>query len=100
MIIKIYDYDDRAIEVTIPDDKAISEIFVNILSGDETGYICFTDGSKKSFDAAPMSRMQSFFDGSYVVSGENIQKWINFDVAECKRTISYARKEAFEDEEE
>lgn len=95
MIIKIYDYDNRATEITIPDDKVISAIFVCVLSGDETGIICFTDGTAISFDASGC-RTVSFYDGCYVVLGENIQKWINFDVSKCTTTISYARQEALD----
>lgn len=97
MKIKIYDYDNRATEVCIPDDKAISTIFVCILSGDETGIICFADGTTMDFDALCNGlRLHSFFDGCYVVAGEDIQKWINFDADKCSTTISYTRQEAFE----
>lgn len=98
MVVKIYDYDDRAVEVTIPDEKVISAIFVVVLSGDETGIILFTDGTTKRFNAS-FSRIHSFWDGCYVVSGKNIQKWIDFEVTECNKTISYARQETFDDRE-
>lgn len=94
MIVKIYDYANEPTEITVPDDKVISEIFVHILSGDETGYIEFTDGTHIDFDASN-SRIMGFEDGCYTVTGENIQKWIDFDVDECDGTISYAREIEF-----
>ena len=98
MKIKIYDYDNRATEVDIPDDKVIGGIFVCVLSGDETGTIIFTDGTTMDFDALSNGfRLHSFFDGSYVVAGKNIQKWIDFDVNHCEHTISYARQEVFDE---
>lgn len=99
MIIKIYDYNNHSSKILIPEDKSIHQITVVILSGDETGRIDFTDGSSMSFDASN-TRVISYYDGGYFVRGENIQKWIDFDVKNCKRTISYARQEQFDLEED
>ena len=96
MKIKIYDYDNRATKIDIPNNKSISAIFVCILSGDETGIICFTDGTSIKFDALCSGfRLHSFFDGYYVVAGEDIKKWIDFDADNCKGTMSYKRQELF-----
>ena len=97
MNIKVYDYSGRVTKVTIPDDKEISAIAVCVLSGDETGIIRFTDGTTIRFDASD-SRTWSFYDGLYVVTGEEIQKWIAFDVKGHKPDdISEARQDAFSD---
>lgn len=79
MIIKVYDYGDRAKEITLP-DKEISLICVTILSGDETGFVRFADGETVWFDAIAGRdmRLHTFYDGQYIVDGENIQKWIDF----------------------
>lgn len=99
MTIKIYDYDNKVSEISIPDDKQIAEIMVHILSGDETGVIRFTDGSRLLFDASD-NRLCGYEDGVYFVEGENIQKWIDFDVKSCSETISYARQGMFYDLED
>jgi hypothetical protein len=99
MIIKIYDFADKTADFTIPDDKTISEIDVTVLSGDETGRITFTDGTYINFDASNC-RLHDFYDGSYTVKGDNIQKWIDFDADCCSGTISYARQDEFEDLED
>ena len=95
MAIKIYDYANHVTEIAIPDDKVISSIYVNILSGDETGIIVFTDGSHIRFDASDF-RFTSFYDGNYVVCGENIQKWIEFDFRDCDLKKSHYRRSVFE----
>ena len=52
MKVKIYDYDDKIKEIKIPEDKQIKSIYVRICSGDETGYINFTDNTSIMFDAS------------------------------------------------
>lgn len=100
MTIKVYDYKNRANNIDIPDDKEISAIFVCVLSGDETGIICFADGTTMGFDALCESfRTHSFYDGCYAVIGQNIQKWIDFNSKCCKGTASYKRQELFDGEE-
>lgn len=96
MILKIYDYDDAVKEITVP-DKEIREILVHVLSGDETGFVEFTDGEKVYFDASDC-RMHDFNDGLYTVNGKAIQKWINFQPSGYM--VSYERMEAFFDNED
>jgi hypothetical protein len=83
----------------IPDDKKISEIYVKVLSGDETGYFKFTDGTQIEFDASN-SRNFSYFDGEYTVVGEHIMEWLCFDTDNVRGTLSYARQHKFEDLED
>ena len=95
MTIKIYDFDNEPSEVVIPNDKEISTIYVCILSGDETGIITFTDGSTIRFNASDC-RMTDFYDGDYIVGGDNVQKWIDFDFSEYCGTRSYYRQRVFD----
>lgn len=97
MIITIYDYANATKEITLP-DKDISEITVIVISGDETGYVEFTDGTKVEFDASDC-RFISYYDGIYTVEGEDIQKWINFEPS-GNRTVSYERQGIFNTEDE
>ena len=73
----IYDYDDKQVQVEIP-DKEIVEIFVHVISGDETGWIEFVDGTRIHFDASNC-RMIGYDDGCYCVKGKDIEKWLNFE---------------------
>ena len=92
--ITIYDYSNKHVSIIIP-DKEIKEIYVNVQSGDETGSITFQDGQVIYFDAASDCRFISYNDGSYVVTGDNIQKWIDF-VPSLYGTSSYERMDAVE----
>lgn len=97
MIIKIYDYKNDTKEITLP-DKKIVEISITILSGDETGFVKFIDGTKIKFDASDY-RCASYYDGTYTLEGENIKKWINFEPS-GNRTASYERRAIFDVDDE
>lgn len=88
----IYDFNDAHKEVELP-DKKISEIFVEVLSGDETGFVKFEDGGMVEFDASDC-RCHDFHDGFYLVTGEAIQKWLSYEPTD-KETNSYRRQNLF-----
>lgn len=96
MKMKIYDYDDKVKEVDIPDDKHIKYIVVNIVSGDETGYVTFDEDEFVDFDAGN-NRVRVFDDGGYIVEGDNIQKWLNWTPTNGEYLLpySYMRQMAF-----
>lgn len=73
MKFKIYDYDSKSVEVDTG-NKPIAFIAVTILSGDETGLIAFEDGTTQSFDASEYRNI-GYFDGQYVVPGNQAEKW-------------------------
>ena len=74
MKFKIYDYDNKASVVEIP-DKPIDYIHVIVLSGDETGIVYFKDGTAQSFDASDC-RNTNCFDDEYIVDDMYIKEWI------------------------
>ena len=74
MKFKIYDYDNKATIVEIP-DKPIDYIHVIVLSGDETGIVYFKDGTTQSFDASDC-RDTDCFDEEYIVDDMFIKEWI------------------------
>ena len=76
MTIRIYDFNDNAVKIEIP-DKPIKRIDVIVLSGDETGTIRFEDGTRFDFDASD-DRDTDYYDGSYVVEGDDIRRWLTF----------------------
>lgn len=96
MKMKIYDYDDKVKEIEIPDDKQIESIDVRICSGDETGYINFTDNTSIMFDAS-CTRCMLFDDGYYNVEGDDIEAWLNWipTHGEYLLPYSYMRQMAF-----
>lgn len=42
--ITIYDYDNKPVTVELP-EKEIVSIFINVISGDETGWFTFEDNA-------------------------------------------------------
>lgn len=96
---RIYDYNNNITEIELPNNKLIKKIHVVILSGDETGTVIFSDGSKIDFDACKGNRLVSFFDGEYDIEGDiMIQKWMEWTPPDLYLTRSYKRKEWFEKE--
>lgn len=94
MKVKIYDYTNNAKEIEIPDDKHIRCIIVNILSGDETGYVCFEEGGCIQFNASDY-RCISYNDNTYIIEGDDVKKWIEWKPNENDNTYSYDRSGAF-----
>lgn len=97
MYIEVYDYNNNVETVEIPNGKEIESIDVTVLSGDETGYIFFTDGTRKRFDASNC-RMMSFDDGSYTVPSKRVDAWINWKPHGL--TNSYERQSDFDIDDE
>lgn len=92
----VYDYNDDPQIIKLP-DKEITLVHVCVLSGDETGYVQFSDNTIMEFDASTC-RMQSFFDGSYTVIGDdNLAKWLDWEPK--GEMLSYKRKDMMSGEE-
>ena len=91
----VYDYDNKPAVYYISDYKVsdIKEIFVSIISGDETGFIMMWDGIIYDFDASKTLTM-NFDDGGYSITDkEDIVKWIKFKTLKNSReTVSYVRQ--------
>lgn len=93
---KIYNYDNVPSLVCISNKNIedISRIEVLLLSGDEIVRVCFKDGTELSYDSADLTgngREISCYDGEYSLSGDAIQKWLNWK-PHNERTYSYRRQ--------
>lgn len=98
MRMKIYDYENRPVEVELP-DKEIKVILVQVLTGDETGYVLFEDGSQLSFDAST-TRVTDYDDGPYIVTREYLAEWFNWEPTKdglSTGIYSYDRKDWYWD---
>lgn len=92
----IYDYDNRKTICHVKKHNLsdVKEIFVWVVSGDETGDLTMQDGTVYSFDASD-NRIMSFDDGCYTINEkEEIEKWFNFKPTdkELHDTLSYVRQ--------
>lgn len=93
MHMRIYDYKNQAKDIKLP-DKEIHMISVIVLSGDEIVTVRFADGSFEKHDSSDC-RIESYFDGSYDVTGDKIKDWMNYKPS-GKRICSYERMNRFE----
>ena len=96
----IYDYANAPVEVGLPagkTEKDIAKIYVHVLSGDETGYALFKDGSALDFDAST-DRFEGYDDGRYYVTGDAVARWLAFK-PENGLVASYERQRKFKGEE-
>lgn len=75
--ISVYDYQNQKSHFEIPEGKYITKIEVTVVTGDETGLVFFSDGSVMQFDSCDY-RTYNYFDGSYTVTADNLEKWMNF----------------------
>ena len=75
MKIKIFDYkgDSKIVDLG---EKEILLITVKEVSGDDVLVVRYKDGTRKCFDSSD-SRILSFDDGEYDISGDNIIKFLN-----------------------
>lgn len=92
----IYDYSNRETVCHIKKHNLsdVKEIFVWVVSGDETGDLLMSDGTVYSFDASD-NRIMSFDDGCYTINEkEDIEKWFSFKPTEKEShsTLSYVRQ--------
>ncbi len=92
----IYDYSNRETVCHVKKHNLsdVKEIFVCVVSGDETGDLLMSDGTVYSFDASD-NRIMSFDDGCYTINEkEDIEKWFSFKPTEKEShsTLSYVRQ--------
>lgn len=98
----VFDYNNTPVEVKFPANKTdddITAIFVQVLSGDETGHVIFKDGAVCKFDAGGGSRVIGYDDGRYYVTGDAVTDWLAFKGNVTPGTASYKRQELFSKEE-
>lgn len=96
---KIYNYNNVSSLICISDKNVedISRITVLLLSGDEIVRIYFRDETEVSYDSADLTgeiRIMGYYDGDYSLSGDAIQKWLNWK-PHNERTHSYSRQRDF-----
>lgn len=92
----IYDYSNRETVCHVKKHNLsdVKEIFVCVVSGDETGDLLMSDGTVYSFDASD-NRIMSFDDGCYTINEkEDIEKWFSFKPTEKEShsILSYVRQ--------
>lgn len=100
MVTQIYDYANRGKDCDIGDPAEILCLVVTVLSGDELLTVVYQDGGIKRFSSNSLRNMD-FYDGSYVVTGDSMEEWVNWmPPADSECTYSYERRDQWYDREE
>ena len=79
MNVMIFSYTQEKFDTGIPLED-VNEIGVSVVSGDELLVVFMKDGTFRKLDAADFrydDRLFSFFNGSYIVLNEQLERWNN-----------------------
>lgn len=92
MKFNIYNFENEPTEVELK-CRAISKIYVRVITGDEVVTVIFSNGTTKTFDSSN-TRIVDFADGDYILRGAQIGEWMEYVPPE-DGVISYKRMIAF-----
>lgn len=70
----IYDYNDSAVAITIPDFENVIAASCEVISGDEILTIRYADGSTKVFDSCPNGRIHGYYDGEVEIPLDHLDE--------------------------
>ena len=87
MKFNIYNFENEPTEVELK-CRAVSRIYVTVITGDETITVLFSNGTAKD------ARIVDDVNGSYILKGKQIREWINFEPT-GEGAISFERMIAF-----
>lgn len=92
MKFNIYNFENEPTEVELK-CRAVSRIYVTVITGDETITVLFSNGTAKEFSSSD-TRIVDDVNGSYILKGKQIREWINFEPT-GEGAISFERMIAF-----
>lgn len=69
--LRIFDYKDTPMEITIKDFENVKEFVFEIISGDGILTVVYNDERKKRFDSSD-NRLMDFYDGIWCISPKDI----------------------------
>lgn len=75
----LLNYDSRKCDTGIPLSE-ITSIVITVVSGDEIAEVTKNTGEHLHFDSAELigdDRRHDFYDGTYMVDMNDIEKWVN-----------------------
>ena len=60
----IYNYQDKPVEIEIPNFENVAGATCEVISGDEVLTVRYKDGTEKEFDSYPGGRLHGYYDGN------------------------------------
>lgn len=93
-IVRLRNYNDHKIEVSIPNWEDVRNIIVITLSGDELLYVSYNGHESMLYDSDEDDRMTDYFDGVYDLPINLIDKFSEFEGSsyECMEYIKRLSK--------
>lgn len=92
----VYDFNNDAKIVDLPDIDSILSISVDIITGDEIVVFEIKDNAPIRVDACNCRRIINCLDYSYVVEGrDNIRRWLNYSPPRNCTCAAYDRRNKF-----
>lgn len=92
MKFNIYNFENEPTEVELK-CRAVSKIYVNVITGDEVITVLFSNGSIKEFSSSD-ARIVDNIDGTYVLTRNRIREWMEYEPT-GDGAISYERLVTF-----
>lgn len=92
MKFNIYNFENEPTEVELK-CRAVSRIYVTVITGDETITVLFSNGTAKEFNSSD-TRVVDNIDGTYILKGNRIREWMEYEPT-GDGAISYERMIAF-----
>lgn len=94
----VYDYNNVAKIVDLPEIDSILSISVDIITGDEVVTFKIKDGAPIRVDACNCKRLATYRDYSYIVEGkDDIRRWLNYVPPRNCICVAYDRHYKFYD---
>ena len=92
MKFNIYNFENEPTEVELK-CRAVSKIYVTVITGNETISVLFSNGSIKEFSSSD-TRVVDNIDGTYVLTRNRIREWMEYEPT-GDGAISYERLVTF-----
>lgn len=99
MKVTVYDCDNIAKIIELPDIDQIESISVAVITGDEVVTFKIKNGKPIRVDACSCRRLINYIDYQYTVRGkDNIRRWLNYMLPRTCICAAYDRRYRFADD--
>lgn len=83
------DYAGEECKYIIKNFENVVAMCINVLSGDETCMVLYKDKTEAEFDSGKGCRLTSYYDGSYFIAPDEIDKFSNTEGNTYDRMVKW-----------